>query len=79
LEVAASDGVAADAVDGTGSFFEHGRDGELLTVGGDPDAEAEPDDAESRIARQAGEQSDHDAAQNDDLHRSAARERDPEY
>jgi CPA2 family monovalent cation:H+ antiporter-2 len=79
LEVAASDGLAADAVDGTGSFFEHGRDGELLAVGGDPDAEAAPDDVESRIARQAGEQSDHDEAQYDDLRNSAARERDPEY
>jgi CPA2 family monovalent cation:H+ antiporter-2 len=83
LDVAASDGVAADAVDGTGSFLERGHDGELLAAGADPNADEEPetaddaetaDDTESRIARQAGQQSDHDDARD-----PASRERDPEY
>ncbi|MFC5502838.1 cation:proton antiporter [Lysinimonas soli] len=83
MDVAASDGVPVDAVDGTGTFLVDAHDaraarrpgrgdeldevpaeqrGELLAAGADPDAEA-------RIARQAGEQSDHDDA----------RHRDPEY
>ncbi len=73
LDVAASDGVAADAVDGTGTFLGRGHDGELLAPGADPDSDADAhvDETESRIARQAGQQSDHDDP--------AARERDPEY
>ncbi|MEO6532540.1 MAG: cation:proton antiporter [Pseudolysinimonas sp.] len=80
LDVAASDGVAAEAVDGTGTFLQRGHDGELLPEGADPDddahnaEDANADDAESRIARQAGQQSDHHDAPD-----PAARERDPEY
>ena len=82
LDVAASDGVAADAVDGIGTFLGDGQEGRLLGVGADPDADAEseapdepaPEDAESRIAEQAGQQSDHHDARS-----AAARERDPEY
>ena len=65
LDVAASDGVPLDAVDGTGSFLGDEHDAaELLAVGADPDADAEPDDERRRMTRsrasrrQAGEQSD---------------------
>ena len=78
LDVAASDHVTAGANDGTGTFLaderlEHGS-GVLLGEGEDPDADAEPDDAEARIARQAVQQSDH----HDPLD-AGPRERDPEY
>jgi len=78
LDVAASDHVAAGATDGTGTFLvdehlDHGT-GVLLGPGQDPDADAELDDHEARIARQAGQQSDpHDPMD------AGARERDPEY
>lgn len=78
LNVAASDGVAAGAIDGTGTFLMDEHEGELLGVGADPDAE--PDEAgdggdtEARIARQAHQQSDHH-----DVQSPAGRERDPEY
>jgi hypothetical protein len=72
LEVAASDGVPVGATDGTGTFLSDEHEGELLAVGADPDAEA--DDTESRIARQAGQQSDHHDGRD-----PGARERDPEY
>jgi len=78
LNVAASDGVAAGAVDGTGTFLMDEHEGELLGVGADPDAEADEvgdvDDTEARIARQAHQQSDHH-----DVQSPAGRERDPEY
>ena len=75
LDIAASDGVPVDATDGTGTFLSHERDGELLAVGADPNAEVDDsDDDESRIARQAGQQSDHHDAPD-----PAGRERDPEY
>ncbi|MBW8873201.1 MAG: cation:proton antiporter, partial [Leifsonia sp.] len=78
LDVAASDGVSLDAVDGTGTFLGGEHEGRLLEAGADPDANAEDDDAasdaESRIASQASQQSDHDDARS-----AAARERDPEY
>ena len=78
LDVAASDHVAAGATDGTGTFLvdehlDHGT-GVLLGAGEDPDADAELDDHEARIARQAGQQSDHH-----DPMDAGARERDPEY
>ena len=76
LDIAASDGVPVDATDGTGTFLSHERDGQLLAVGADPNAEVDDadDDAESLIARQAGQQSDHHDAPD-----PAGRERDPEY
>jgi CPA2 family monovalent cation:H+ antiporter-2 len=74
LDVAASDHVAPGAVEGTGTFLTDEHEGELLAVGANPDADAEGADAESRIARQAGQQSDHHDAPD-----PAARERDPEY
>ncbi len=86
LDVAASDGVAAGAVDGTGTFLADEHEGELLGAGADPDAgtdgdanadadsDSDSDSDESRIDRQAGEQSDHHDARS-----PAARERDPEY
>jgi len=75
LDIAASDGVPVDATDGTGTFLSRERDGELLAVGADPNAEVDDsDDDESRIARQAGQQSDHHDAPD-----PAGRERDPEY
>jgi CPA2 family monovalent cation:H+ antiporter-2 len=72
LDNAASDGVAPDATDGIGTFHATAHDGELLAAGADPDDA--PDDTESRIARQAGQQSDHPDAGD-----PASRERDPEY
>jgi len=78
LNVAASDGVAVGAVDGTGTFLMDEHEGELLAVGADPDAEPDEsgdgDDTEARIARQALQQSDHH-----DVQSPAGRERDPEY
>jgi len=78
LNVAASDGVAVGAVDGTGTFLTEQREGELLGVGADPDGEPDEsgdgDEVEARIARQAHQQSDHHDAQS-----PAERERDPEY
>ena len=75
LDVAASDGVPAGATEGTGTFLTDEHEGELLAVGADPDADAaDADEAESLIARQAGQQSDHNDAPD-----PAARERDPEY
>ena len=78
FDVAASDHVTAGALEGRGTFLaderaDHGS-GVLLGAGEDPDADAEPDDAEARIARQAVQQSDH----HDPLD-AGSRERDPEY
>ncbi len=83
LEVAASDHIVPAAVEGAGTFLSDAREGELLAQGADPageeglstadstaDGRAE-DDAETRIARQAEQQSDHDIP--------ADRGRDPEY
>ncbi len=72
LDVAASDHVPAGAVEGIGTFLDDEHEGELLAPGADPDEV--PDDAESRIAHQAGQQSDHH-----DSPQPASRERDPEY
>ena len=77
LDVAASDGVPPGAVDGVGTFLSDvrsgeepaARQGEVPAAGVDPDADPDAE-AEARIARQAGQQSDHD---------EAARDRDPEY
>jgi len=78
LNVAASDGVAVGAVDGTGTFLMDEHEGELLGVAADPDAEpdesGDDEDTEARIARQAHQQSDHH-----DVQSPAGRERDPEY
>jgi CPA2 family monovalent cation:H+ antiporter-2 len=79
LDVAASDHVAAGAIDGTGTFLSDEHTGQLLGAGEDPDADAEPDDDDhddddARIARQAGQQSDHH-----DPRDGGSRERDPEY
>ena len=78
LDVAASDHVTAGASEGRGTFLADERvdqgSGVLLGAGEDPDTDAEPDDAEARIARQAVQQSDH----HDPLD-AGPRERDPEY
>ncbi|MES1212577.1 MAG: cation:proton antiporter, partial [Leifsonia sp.] len=83
LDIAASDGVSADATEGVGTFLGRGHDGELLAAGADPDAvpgdmddtgdSDETDDTESRIARQAEQQSDQPSWD------AASRDRDPEY
>lgn len=80
LDVAASDHVATDAVDGRGTFLDDEREGELLRAGESPNAATEDEldamlDAalgppESRTRRPGGEQNDHD---------NAVRDRDPEY
>jgi CPA2 family monovalent cation:H+ antiporter-2 len=81
LDVAASDHIAVGAREGTGTFLtdvheEH--DGELLAPGADPDAgeDRADDNVESRIARQAGQQSDHHPSSD---HADRDRDRDPEY
>lgn len=74
LDVAASDHVAAGAAEGTGTFLIDEHEGQLLAPGADPDAEDGGEDADIRLARQAGQQSDHEAAAE-----RADRNRDPEY
>ncbi len=80
LDVAASDRVAVDAVDGRGIFLGDEREGELLRAGESPNAATEDEldamlDAalgspETRTRRPGGEKNDHD---------NAVRDRDPEY